>query len=223
MKTILTKTIIITIALVFSRADLLLGQGFVNLNFESAKFVVPDPLNPYEVSATNAIPGWIPYYAGNPVSLVLSNTVSLSGGWVSVFGTNNDVFVPQIQGNYYIWLAGANYTGNETPVGIGQTAQIPIKATSFTFWGYWAGTITFGNQVLSVFQTGSTANYNIYSVDVSSYSGQTGELLFTTLLAGGAVIDNIQFSTTAVPEPGSLALIALGGALFAIRRKISQS
>ena len=35
------------------------------------------------------------------------------------------------------------------------------------------------------------------------------------------MLDNIQFSSTAVPEPGTLALLAVGGLLFSFRRRCS--
>jgi len=105
------------------------SQGFVNLDFEDATFV-SDPSSPYfpnAVYASNAIPGWLPYVAGNPVSLVYSNDISLGGGAISIIGANY-WSPPQIQGQYYILLAGVNYPGNETTASIGQTAQIPNNA-----------------------------------------------------------------------------------------------
>jgi len=35
------------------------------------------------------------------------------------------------------------------------------------------------------------------------------------------MLDNIQFSTTPAPEPGTLALLAVGGLLLGFRRLIS--
>ena len=57
-----------------------LGQGFVNLNFESANISGYAPYS--DIPDTNAIPGWINFYRGNPYvgGSVLYNTLSLSGG-----------------------------------------------------------------------------------------------------------------------------------------------
>jgi hypothetical protein len=77
--------------------------------------------------------------------------------------------------------------------------------------------VTFNGQTLTLTELGSTAHYNIYSADISAYAGQTGQLLFTALWESSALIDNIQFSTLATPEPGALSLTALGGLLLAWR------
>ena len=80
---------------------------------------------------------------------------------------------------------------------------------------------TFNGQPIDFLVTGSTANYTIYSADISAYAGQTGQLLFTlppNVDGDYAILDNIQFSTTAVPEPGPFALAALGTLLLGFRR-----
>ena len=108
---------------------------------------------------------------------------------------------------------------------IGQTGQIPLSTQSLTFLGNISDMqITFNGQPLNFLVTGSTANYNIYTADISAYAGQTGLLLFTApyfgdgYIGGTPMIDNIQFSTTAVPEPGTLAVAALGTLLLGSRR-----
>ena len=117
---------------------------------------------------------------------------------------------------------GFNYPGFEYAVSIGQTGTVPIAAQSLIFWGnVGANDVSFQGQTLSLAVLGSTANYNIYEADISAYSGQTGQLLFTAL--GSDKIDNIQFSSTAVPEPSGFALGALGGLLFSFRRRQSFS
>jgi hypothetical protein len=55
--------------------------------------------------------------------------------------------------------------------------------------------------------------------DISAYAGQTGQLLFSVPpQSSGGILDNIQFSSTPVPEPGTFGLFAMGGALLAWRR-----
>ena len=120
-----------------------------------------------------------------------------------------------------------NSNASETnSAAIGQTGQIPFSAKSLTFWGTIGGMqATFNGLPIDFIVTGSTANYTIYSADISAYAGQTGQLLLTdpyygNALGGPATIDNIQFSSTAVPEPCAFALAALGGLLLGFRRRI---
>ena len=189
-----------------------LAQGFVNLDFENAKVagnVVGNLIN-----ATNAFPGWM---VTTYPQLIYYNDVSLSGGSISIMDTNNPLTIGQVQGKYFAYLEGpgsAPYT-----VSLGQTGQVPDSAMSIIFWGNDVGlNITFRSQLLNFVVTGSTANYNVYTADISAYAGQTGLLLFTETAYGNSALDNIQFSTTPVPEPSTLALGALGALLLGFRR-----
>jgi hypothetical protein len=73
---------------------------------------------------------------------------------------------------------------------------------------------------------GISSDFGVYGADVSSLAGLTGELRFTGLAPrpfglNGALLDDINFSPIPVPEPGSLALLALGllGTLWWRRRR----
>ncbi len=198
------------------------GQSFVNLNFESAQ------LSAYGaggiVPATNAIPGWTAYISGVSQTDIVYNDVPLSDPWVTLQGTNSNLGIySPVQGRYFAMLWGQYNSGNypnffTNTAAIGQTGQIPLSALSLTFWGTIGGMqATFNGQTLDFLVTGSTANYTIYSADVSAHAGQTGQLLFTDpyyapFVGGPAIIDNIQFSTSPVPEPSILGLF--GGGFF---------
>ena len=190
------KTKIIIAGLLLAGLHCVKAQSFVNLDFEQAGFV-KDPSG-FGYYASNAIPGWTGYDGTFALTDVYSNDVALSGGSISVVGTN--WVYPQIQGSYFVLLDGFNYPGLQRTSAIGQTGQVPINALSFTFLGNLeGGTVSFNNQSLFVEQTGSTANYNIYVGDISLFAGQTGQLLFKTTLGGSLVLDSIQFSTTPIP------------------------
>ena len=94
-----------------------------------------------------------------------------------------------------------------------------------TFWGNLGGLqISFGGEAIAFSETGSTANYNIYSADVSALAGSSGQLLFSLpAYTSNATLDNIQFSTSSVPEPSAFALTALGGLLLAWRRSKARA
>jgi hypothetical protein len=67
-----------------------------------------------------------------------------------------------------------------------------------------------------------TANYNIYEANIGAFAGQTGQLLFTSTgypTAVGDMIDNIQFSSSPIPEPSPSLLLLLGsGVIIYVRR-----
>ncbi len=95
---------------------------------------------------------------------------------------------------------------------------------SLTFWGSVnTGNVTFDGNVLSLIQTGTVGSYNTYEADISAYAGQTGQLLFTAVPNQFLFLDNLQFSSMAVPEPTTLALTALGGAFLCLRRRKNQT
>ena len=206
MKTKITNLLLLLSGLCFGHA-----QGFINLDFESAKLTGYSPGN--LVPATNAFPGW------TVNAIIIYDNLSLSGESASICDTNNPTLIPAIQGRYFAILTSGNYPGTGVPISMGQTGQIPLWAQTISFWGDIGGLqITFGGQPLSFNATGGAPNYDIYKADISAFAGQTGELLFTLPpFVSDARLDNIQFSSSPVPEPSTLALSALGGLLLAWR------
>ena len=185
------------------------SQDFVNFDFEAANNL-GSPGSFAQLSAADAFPGWT-VSAG----YIVYDDFSLSGGSVSIFDSGPPFYLPPIQGIYFAYLASANNPQNLYAISLDQTGTIPQSAESITFWGNDEGMeITFKGQPLDFMVTGITANYNIYSADISSFAGQAGELLFTAPpLTGSDTLDNIQFSASPVPEPNSFGLFALGGLL----------
>jgi hypothetical protein len=181
------------------------AQGFVDLNFEDANLTGYPQTS--AVPAADAFPGWTV-----SAQYILHDNVSLSGDSISIIGTNPPYGGPVIQGAYYATLASGNYPGFDQTISLSQTGTIPLGMQSMTFWGSIGGLqITFNGQSLAFSETGNTANYNIYTADISAYAGQTGELLFSLPpYVTSAALDNIQFSITPVPEPRVLALFAGG-------------
>jgi hypothetical protein len=188
------------------------SQGFVNTDFESANLAGhPTGLIP----ATNAFPGWIVN-----AQYVIYDDVSLSGNSISIYQPSSSFPAPPIQGSYYAALASGNTPGLGQTISLSQNGTIPLGTQFISFWGNIGGLqISFAGQSLAFSETGSTANYNIYTADISSFAGQSGQLLFSMpAYVTSATLDNIQFSTSAVPEPSTLALSALGGVLLIARR-----
>ena len=189
------------------------SQGFINLNFESAD-VSGFPTG--WVPTTNAIPGWIAYIGGSQVDEVVYNTRPLDAAEVTLQGTNSDSLTP-IKGKFTAMLFGTSIFGPQQGAAIGQTGQIPLDALSLTFWGY-SSDVSFAGQALSLVVLGTTPDYYIYGADISAFAGHAGQLLFTVPPNSLSIIDNIRFLSSPVPEPSTLALVALGGLLLGLRR-----
>jgi hypothetical protein len=220
---------ILTIALALAGLRDGYSQGFINLNFEAAQ-IIPDPDSPYYpygISATNALPGWTVYYGANPKTQITYNAPAVGSTWVSIYATNGS----QIAGNYSVLLQGGFYPFQPPTATISQTGLVPASALSLLFEAYPGPgalgssgplQVSLGGQALNYFALSTGANYTLYEADISAFAGQTATLSFSALqdltFYNGWTIDNIQFSPLAVPEPGELALAALGTLLLGCRR-----
>lgn len=192
----------------------------MNLDFENA-VIVPDPASPYfpaAVYASNAIPGWVAYIAGNPQVDIFHNTVSLGAAWISIHDQASSR--QPIQGNYSMMLQ-PSFAGGQDSVALGQIGQIPTTAKSLLFYGSPSMQVTFEGQAISLIGLSSTPQYFVLGADISMFSGQTGELKFLEPVppfAGVMVwLDNIQFSDQPIPEPSVFGLFALGALLLGWR------
>jgi hypothetical protein len=187
------------------------AQSFQNLNFESSTVsVVPTNQFGADVTVAQGLPGWTAYIGGNAVSTIGHNNTSLGGAYIAIEG-------PQwpssqiLAGNYTALLLGSS-AGNPTSAAIGQTAQIPATAHSLNFLLSINSSlqVTFNGQSIPIFETGSASSYVVMAGDLSPFAGQTGQLLFTAQPNGGGLLDNIQFSTSSIPEPTAVSLLVLG-------------
>jgi hypothetical protein len=190
----------------------LFGQGFVNLNFENT--TITPGVFPGGTRYVATVPGWTWSPAGNFVNgdpnSVAYNDIALDSPAVTLHGVDDPHGYPAIEGNYSILLqGGSQFVPNTSYSSIWQTGLVPSTAESLIYWGG-ALQVTFDGQPLTPVAISSAANYTIWGIDISAYSGQTGELRFTkpwrdTNFSDGAFLDNIQFSSVPVPEPSALA------------------
>ena len=206
------KTSLVSLGLWVFGTTLCQSQGFLNLDFESAHL---DGYGPGIIPAAIGIPGWTVYSDYGPGHQILYNTIALDDPAVTIQGSNStEPELTPIQGNYTVFIQGGSPYGYGTIIGILQTGQIPISTKSLTFWGEVANMqLSFGGQSLVYNSIGSTGIYTIFGADISAFAGQIGELKFNITHPGGATLDNIQFSNSPVPEPGSLALLVAGSLL----------
>ncbi len=209
------------------------GQGtFQNLNFEQAN-PVSDGLN--SVTAASALPGWTLYCGSVQQTSVTYNTYSLGQANVSLFGPGwNQVNPGIIDGNYTVALqAGAGPAGQgEDNTSMWQDGTIPANAQTLEFsaWNF-EGTVPLtvsfaGNTlpivILSSGMSSSGQSYNVYGADIAPYANQTGQLEFTATFYNWVELDDIAFSSTAVPEPNPAFLAGIGGLLFALYRRFAR-
>jgi len=185
------------------------GQGlFKNLDFEHPNVpLVPDA--EFQVPISDAIPGWAGYVGGSLVDRVAYNTVSLGAAEISLQGQGS-LFQP-LQGNYSVGLQSV-FGGGPTTAAITQTGLVPLGSRSLLFVTGPADKLeaAFAGQVIPTIQLGAGLNYILLGGDITRFAGETGELRFTSPPSGGGLLDEIQFSTQAVPEPGAAWLSAVG-------------
>ena len=199
------------------------SQGFVNLNFEAANTTGYPTFG--SVPAATAIPSWAAYtfdqFGTITQSQIVYNAISTGGALVGLVDTNGSLHPTPLQGRYSVLLE-ASQGGTPTTAAIGQTGQVPLSALSLLFYTSLDSTIqvAFNGQPIALVQTGATANYAIMAGNISAFAGLTGQLLFSASPNYGyGLIDNIQFSSSPVPEPNVLALSALAGLLLRLRSR----
>lgn len=199
---------VIFAAAIFGFAQLTLAQGFVNMDFEDAT------LSP--ATGTANVSGWTEFngyadgnYPGGMSIIYNNRTLDEPDVSLSLAGMNS--YLPAaIQGGYSVFLWGGDAYDNKNGASIEQTGQIPSTAQSIIYWGD-QFQVSFAGHPLPLSAIGSGPNYTIWGADVSAYAGQTGELLFTAPWGGfSGLIDNIEFSSSPIPEPSEPALLALG-------------
>ncbi|HEY5044113.1 MAG TPA: PEP-CTERM sorting domain-containing protein [Verrucomicrobiae bacterium] len=194
------------------------AQGFINLDFEFAKIIplVGGPYYPYSIAVTNALPGWTVYEAGNQVTQITYNDPTVGSAWATLWATNG----VQISGKFSVVLTGS--IGGTFAASISQTGLVPVSAYSLLFEtqrGPGPLVVSLGGQNIPFFALSTGANYTLYGGDISAFAGQVEQLTFSASGYSQQLsywnIDNIQFSSSPVPEPSALALSALGGLILA--------
>jgi hypothetical protein len=213
------------------------AQGtFQNLDFEAADIPALTIVNSL-IPISEAFPGWSAYFgAGASVTEVNYDAISLGGPIISVIDANVPVFAP-LQGTYSAFLFGGGEPGTLTSVSISQTGTVPAGTQSLQFDAYVFGspfTVALGGQTINMSplemfpKSGSAPAYALYGGNVpASFAGLTETLTFTEPPATGVQpseleLDNIVFSPSSVtPEPSALALMGIGGLLFALYRRFA--
>jgi hypothetical protein len=192
-----------------------LPQGtFRNMDFELTQIPQNQPAG--LVSTASALPFWTVYYGSTQQTSVYWNATSAGSTLATLLGLNGDNGLhPAIDGGYSV-----NLTGSSPDAAISQGGQLPTDAVSLLFKAQFGLpgqqlTVSIGGATLPMFDVSSGPNYTLYGINVSQFAGMQEELRFTV---GGPLsswtIDDIVFSTTPVPEPTGIGLLAVGGLLL---------
>jgi len=221
------------------------AQSFSDLNFESATLAPttgPQPWPDY-VPIASALPNWSANLGSVQQSQVSQNTFTGGTASIDILGPNwgsqtgpGGFPLGVIDGNYSVFLQTGvgppDYTGGVN-TSIAQTGLVSASAQSVQFKAAFDVnelSVSFdGNNLplvtLSTGQAPSGQSYTVYGVDIAPYAGQTGQLEFTEVFDGSfpsVELDDVKFSTTAVPEPSILMLTAMGGLLCRARKWFAQ-
>lgn len=190
----------------------LVAQGtFRNLDFEESLLITGGPGR--RVEAAEAIPGWSAYLGGVLQTTVLHNDVTIGAGHIAV---ESGMTPSAIEGRFSVSL----FTGLLGNAAISQLSVVPPRARSILFKSSLPGPVSMpvlrlNGESASLFPLEHTSSYTLYGADVSSFAGRQTELRFIAeheLQSYSFRLDSIQFSTQAVPEPQTMALLVLGAA-----------
>ena len=236
MKTLIGITgMFLSVFVLFSTAN---GQGtFQNLGFESTPVDLGNAANGGGNSVDYySIPFWTatcgPYQTGVTLNdyVLDATTVSLQ--------TSTTLFTP-IAGTTSLFLSSSSFSYPSSAVAsVSQTGLVPFTAKSIQFkvadvMAFQVSSnlpgqffVTIGGQNIALQALANYGSYTELAGNISEWAGQTSTLSIGVNVPssqGGenyyqGLIDDISFSTTAVPEPATISLIILGSGLLLRRR-----
>ena len=208
------RTLIVWCAVSVAAVAALAQSTFQNLDFESARLLFTDPPFNRAIAPTNALPDWMAFSGSDQLSAVPYG----AGGVFYPVMLSSQTNGGSLGGFFSVVLSGAGSAAGS----ISQTAQVPLNARSLLFmigaFYYGPFSVSVDGQNLSFRAMSATPNYTLYGADISTFEGQTTTLAFESL-GGITILDDIQFSSEPIPEPGVLALLLLGGGVLLCWRR----
>jgi len=192
---------------------LLLGPdskgAFTNLNFES-----------YSGSGADLLPGWEENYSDHMLDML---PLTLSG--LGLVSTAGETLLP-LSGTYSGFLS----SGDDGSPSFWQTDYVPVSATHLQISTTYLNTddVAFSYLLGGISLDESTPEFidghYVYTTDIHSLAGQVATLQFGVSYIGDPMtpggwhlVDDVSF--VAIPEPGTGALLLLGAAFLARKKK----
>ncbi|MDB6052536.1 MAG: hypothetical protein JWN25_59 [Verrucomicrobiales bacterium] len=193
------------------------GQGFVNLDFESGRVVSHDPTFGW-LDWNIAAPGWS-HSSGSSTSEIYYKSGHFGATQLyMLYDSLSPSYSPgALEGNYSMGFSNGIFSpiiDEEvmTQAYLSQTGTITGDIKSIAFLGTGNFQIFMNNVPIHVESVGG----NAFVGDVSAFAGTVSEFKIVNLALGPGqpvVVDRIQFSTQAVPEPCMLSLVTVGACL----------
>ena len=183
--------------------------AFTNLDFES-----------YSGSGADLLPGWEENYSEH-----LLDMLPISSSGLGLVSTAGDYLFP-LSGTYSGFLS----SGNDGSPAFWQTDLVPASATHVQISTTYLNTdsVAFSYLLGSISLVESAPQFvdghYVYTTDIHSLAGQLATLQFGVSYVGDPMtpggwhlVDNVSFVT--IPEPSTGALLLLGAAWLARRKK----
>ena len=201
------------------------SQGFVNLNFEDA-VVQPLPPDNIFLEWSLAAPGWN-HSGGFSTSFVYYHQEHVGSEQIFLLVDSTSPVSPpgaQLAGNYSLAFASGvsnDVSGIWVNAYISQSGLIPSSARSIRMLASGAPFQVFiGGVEIPMLSLGG----NSYGGDISGLGDSTADLTIVNAASIGnvhdyTIVDNIQFSPEAIPEPSVIALIFIGGGVLIYARR----
>lgn len=179
-----------------------------NGDFEAATLIQYN--NPFEVKSAEALPGWTVAFRGfpTPVPYINYNELALDSAIISIHDSQSRYFTP-LEGSYSLFLQGGN-VANSPGASLSQSTAVPADARSIRFLGNPDNhlELSFNGQNLPFVGLGTAGSGMLYGADISGFAGVSGDIQFHAApLIGGGLVDNVFFSSVAIPEPSELSLM----------------
>jgi hypothetical protein len=217
-----TQHTILSLVTVLLYVQLASGQDFVNLDFEQAT-IAPTPVGggTYPADPAQAFPDWTVGYG-----VVMYNDLSLGSPATVLMGPSFPNFVnyTPLQGSYSVLLQFFYLNGNWAGYmpSLSQTGLVPADAQSISLL------VSSGTPPSAAVVTMNGVNIPLISVsggrlagDISAYAGSVAQLKISTPDSDDWLyFDDIQFSSSSVPEPSSYSLMIVCGLLLGWRMKL---
>ena len=200
--------------------------AFQNLNFEAANLAsIPTNQSGGYVPISQAMPGWTGYLGNIETTQIGQNGASLGAAQIDIFGPHYAIGLGGIIDGKYTAVLQAGGSGQYVAATLAQTGLVPVGTASLQMKIGASETgfaVSLAGQSLNMIPLQTFANYTLFGGNIpANLAGQAANLSISSLPTAtdhynAITLDDITFSASPVPEPGSGWLLLAGGATLGI-------